>query len=316
LEGKAQDIHFSQYSNTPLLINPALAGEFKGNGRFMLNYRNQWRGVTNNPYKTYAFAFDRSFLKEKLSAGITAYRDQAGDANMGITQVNLMVATKVSVGRNDYLKLGINGAWSQQSIQISKLTWNSQFDGQIINQNISSGESFYDNSFNYVDISTGLLWSHLYHNESSLNIGLSAFHVSRPYYEFFSLTERLKIRWCGNLDLTIPWPEKQITIYPSFLIMVQGPNREVNIGGTVRYKFDVGSRYTGYYKASYGYLGAYYRYGDAIIVYARINYKNQFNLGISYDINISNLAAAPFAGGGLEISLFYLIPEKALIELK
>jgi hypothetical protein len=118
------------------------------------------------------------------------------------------------------------------------------------------------------------------------------------------------------MDLTIPWPEKKVTMVPSLLIMVQGPNRELNLGTMVRYKFEIGSRYTGYYKASYGYLGAYYRYGDAIILYARINYKSQFNLGISYDINVSKLVAASHARGGFEISLLYTIPEKAMIKLQ
>ena len=67
----AQDINFSQYNNVPLLTNPSLAGEYQGDGRFIMNYRNQWRSITNNSYKTYAFSTDYSFFKEKLSAGLS-----------------------------------------------------------------------------------------------------------------------------------------------------------------------------------------------------------------------------------------------------
>jgi len=37
----AQDIHFTQTSNTPLLINPAAAGVYDGWDRVIINQRNQ-----------------------------------------------------------------------------------------------------------------------------------------------------------------------------------------------------------------------------------------------------------------------------------
>jgi hypothetical protein len=102
---------------------------------------------------------------------------------------------------------------------------------------------------------------------------------------------------------------------PSLLVMVQGPHREITAGAQARFTLDIYSRYTGYYKASYFFLGSYYRYGDAFVAYARVNYKSQFNLGISYDFTVSKLSAASHAGA-TEISLYYMIPEKALIPLK
>jgi len=41
----AQDIHFSQYGNSPLNLNPGLAGVFGGDLRFVGNYRKQWLTV-------------------------------------------------------------------------------------------------------------------------------------------------------------------------------------------------------------------------------------------------------------------------------
>ena len=37
-----QDIHFSQYYNTPAFVNPANVGAFNGDLRGIVNYRNQW----------------------------------------------------------------------------------------------------------------------------------------------------------------------------------------------------------------------------------------------------------------------------------
>ena len=59
-----QDIHFSQFNNTPLIINPALTGVFNGNHRVFLNYKDQWRSI-GAPYKTYAISYDVVLFKEK-----------------------------------------------------------------------------------------------------------------------------------------------------------------------------------------------------------------------------------------------------------
>ena len=41
-KAETQDIHFSQFSETPLLRNPALAGIFSGDVRVQAVFRNQW----------------------------------------------------------------------------------------------------------------------------------------------------------------------------------------------------------------------------------------------------------------------------------
>src|SRR4029079_16868791 len=47
----AQDIHFSQFFQAPLLRNPSLAGIYTGDIRVQGVYRDQWNSVTN-AYKT------------------------------------------------------------------------------------------------------------------------------------------------------------------------------------------------------------------------------------------------------------------------
>ncbi|MGH2644329.1 MAG: type IX secretion system membrane protein PorP/SprF, partial [Chitinophagaceae bacterium] len=56
----AQDIHLSQFYETPLLRNPALAGIFTGDYRVELVYRNQWASVTI-PYQTGALSGEARF---------------------------------------------------------------------------------------------------------------------------------------------------------------------------------------------------------------------------------------------------------------
>jgi len=307
---KAQDIHFSQFDNSPLLINPSLSGEFKGKGRFIFNYRNQWSSITKNSFRTYAFSSDCSFFKEKLSAGLFIFKDMAGDGNMSISQINLSISSKVKLNKKDFFKLGIQASWSQKHIDMNKLTWNSQYDGNVINPNLNSGETSYQENFSYPDFATGILWTHQLKNKTRLNVGLSAFHVNKPSYNFLANTETLNIRWCGHADFSFPLSQGYIVLYPSVLFMQQGASNEINLGAIMKYNLGNIYRDRGVAKISGIFFGAYYRFNDAIIAYMRFNYKSQFDICLTYDINVSKFVVASNARGGPEISLIYIIPKK------
>ena len=52
---QGQDLHMSQFFETPLLRNPALAGIFTGDIRLQAVYRDQWNSVTTG-YRTGSMA--------------------------------------------------------------------------------------------------------------------------------------------------------------------------------------------------------------------------------------------------------------------
>ena len=62
-ELKAQDIHFSQFYNAPLTVNPALTGRIPGSYRVVINYRNQWPYQFDKAtsFSTPAISFDMPF---------------------------------------------------------------------------------------------------------------------------------------------------------------------------------------------------------------------------------------------------------------
>src|SRR5690349_12730859 len=77
----AQDIHFSQFFEAPLLRNPALAGIFTGDVRVQALYRDQWNSVTT-AYRTaslngeYKLHIGRS--EDFLTLGMQMLYDRAG----------------------------------------------------------------------------------------------------------------------------------------------------------------------------------------------------------------------------------------------
>ena len=90
LDLQAQDIHFSQFYNSPLNLNPALAGNFDGNYRFAGNYRNQWSSVTI-PFATFSMSGDARnvFGISKAGAGVIFNNDNTGDSRFRTTIFNV-----------------------------------------------------------------------------------------------------------------------------------------------------------------------------------------------------------------------------------
>ena len=93
LVGSAQDIHFSQFYEPTLTLNPANTGNFLGDWRANLMYRTQWRSINNvKPFVTTQFAYDQQveFLGQNFALGGYFVHDRSGDGKL--KQNKLMVS--------------------------------------------------------------------------------------------------------------------------------------------------------------------------------------------------------------------------------
>ena len=115
----AQDIHFSQFFETPLLRNPSLAGIFTGDVRVQTVYRDQWNSVTN-AYRTGSvngeFKMPIGKSNDFITTGLQIMYDKAG--TIGWTSTHVMPALNyhksLSTDKNSYLSLGFMGGWIQR----------------------------------------------------------------------------------------------------------------------------------------------------------------------------------------------------------
>src|SRR5215212_8330882 len=77
----AQDIHFSQFFQAPLLRNPSLAGIYTGDIRVQGVYRDQWNSVTN-AYKTASIDAEYKTsigkMDDFITLGLQVLYDKAG----------------------------------------------------------------------------------------------------------------------------------------------------------------------------------------------------------------------------------------------
>jgi type IX secretion system PorP/SprF family membrane protein len=313
----SQDVHFSQVLNNPLHINPAETGGYEGYERLVMNYRTQW-SAANAPYNTLGFSFDMPLFqgifknKSHLGLGINFFSDKAGDAKMGSNQGNLSLAGIVKVDKNSKFVAGIQTGYAQRVVQLDKLRWATQFNGQEFDPTLPSYEGNMLASHGYMDFSGGLRYE--YRNKSShikgfdvkyINLGVAMFHINQPNIKYHSgSNEQLYMKLVAHGSALFDIPNTELGVLPFFTFFKQATQQEINIGLMMRFDLTPGTKITGLLNESALYAGVQYRYGDAIIPTFEYRFTS-FAVGLSYDMNISTLKTATNMRGGLEVSLKY-----------
>ena len=310
----AQDIHFSQFYQTPLIINPSLTGVFNGDQRACLNYRNQWNDFA--PFTTSSISFDSKIFERKmknkhLGAGLNINRDFAGDSKLSTTQFQASLASTIEIGKGQNISAGIQGGFTQRAMD-GALKWGSQYDGYGFDPT-KSGETGYFENYTFGDFSAGISWNF---GKSETNVssadylgasaGVAVLHINAPKQgiDLDKLNQVLVVH--GNA--VIGMKGKRIALIPSLLYMQQGPLKEITTGAMVRLTIRKESKYTGFMKAVSAYLGSYYRFGDAVVPSCMFEVAN-YCLGFSYDANTSKLKEATNGKGAFEISLRFINPD-------
>src|SRR5688572_7759127 len=117
--GFSQDIHFSQFFETPLLRNPALAGIFSGDLKIQGVYRTQWNSVTV-PYQTASLNIEYKQPVGRgddfITLGGEILYDKAGTIALAATHILPVINyhKSLSTEKNMYLSLGFMGGLVQR----------------------------------------------------------------------------------------------------------------------------------------------------------------------------------------------------------
>lgn len=306
-----QDIHFSQFYNSPLFVNPAYCGVMDaGNIRAATNYKNQWGSITNNPYETFAGSADMLMSPEKnkgLAAGLSFYNDRAGASDFGTSQLNVILGYIAQMNKENWLSAAISGGYANRRANVSNLKWGSQFNGNYYDPNASNGEiNPYSESTYYSDFSGGLLWNYIGTDSKGAEAGIAAFNLNKPDISLVNTTQdRMYPRVVVHGGINYPLKNSNISVLPKLFYSRQGPANELLAGLLLNYNPDRPTMQPGILASSSISFGGFYRTRDAVVLVFNIELKKKFLLGISYDINISGLTVASYGKGGVEISLIY-----------
>lgn len=330
-ELQAQDPRYTQYYNSPLRLNPAMAGAFDGLWRVGANFRTQWGSVMGGPnaYYTYALGAELKtpvFKTDYVGVSFSALSDVAGqgrynvtDINLGVTYIKKLTGSRRSYrsSLNSYLVAGAQIGIGQRSVRWLNLTYSNQYvvEGNTYDQGISSGESNNQRMTRlYPDLSAGLLWYGTFGDRRSIYAGVGLFHLNRPEISLFNRSvvsadvERLFMRVTVHAggELLIGGRNSSISILPGFVGMFQGPSMELNFGAGIKYqapryddfafKFSAWTRLANALETGID--------ADALMLMVGIDYLS-FQFGVSYDINLSSLTAVSNGQGSLEFSVIY-----------
>lgn len=321
-----QDVHFSQFNETPMHLNPANTGLFDGLFRVTLNYRNQWAAM-GHPYTTAAAAFDLPLLYAKnrayMGIGAFLYSDKAGDSKFGTFQGLLSVTGIVPLNDFNKLSVGIQGGYAQRSATVADLQWENQYVNGAYDPLVVPNESNLLTSYPYIDFSVGTVYQ--YRNKAvniagqdvnEFSVGFAAFHLNKPEQTFHQggsvrMDMRFVFHGQGRFDI----PSTKWSVRPSAYYMAQGYQNEFLVGAMIRYRIKNGTKITNFFSESGIGFGVHYRWKDAIIPQLYYDLGDIF-VGVSYDVNISKYLAASKYQGGFEVTLRYANLNAALYKNK
>ena len=299
---KGQDIHFSQFFETPLLRNPALAGIFKGDYRFQAVYRDQWRSVTDG-YKTASLNGEYKMPIGKLDDFITLggqiLFDRAGTAALTQTSIQPVINyhKSLSAEKNRYLSLGFMGGVVNRNFDRSKITTDGTYNGG------DPDEPTVSPNYTYLDGSVGLSYnSNLTASpEDNYYLGIAYHHFTKPKNSFFrDPSIELFPKWVASAGFRFGVTEfSYVTIQADHSI--QNDYQETIFGAM--YGLKLGAEIENPEYVVHG--GLFLRWSDALIPVIKVDYSG-FSFAFSYDVNISRLKPASLGRGGYEISLSYI----------
>jgi type IX secretion system PorP/SprF family membrane protein len=305
--GFSQDIHFSQFFETPLLRNPALAGIFSGDLRLQAVYRTQWNSVTT-PYQTGSFNAEYKLplgsSNDFLSIGGEILYDKAGTVALTATHIlpTVNYHKSLSQEKNMYLSIGFMGGIVQRKLDRSKMTTNSQFNGSSYDGSLNDGETFPNSGYTYADGSVGMSFNSQIGSseDDNLFIGAAYHHVNKSdKISFYQNTQvRLDPKWVFSAGVRMGVTDfSYVTFHGDY--SKQGSSTETIGGALYSYKLDDPADPRYIFSA-----GAFIRWKDAIIPVAKMEFK-PISISVSYDANVSQLKTASNGRGGFELSISY-----------
>lgn len=312
----AQDIHFSQFGNSPINLNPGLAGVFGGDMRFVGNYRNQWRSVPV-PYNTFGGTVENKFYHRRKSnvynryftGGFQLNYDRQGALSLDSWKMGIPLSYTHPIGATNFLTLGITPGMGGRQFSTNRLTFDEQFVDCFFDPNAAITDVINSNTISYFDLGAGVNFrAQAKTNRNKMDVGVGIHHLNRPYHDFWSsrlpgnpgtvrLAQRLALYGLGTLQVG-----KRADLVGQLQYQQQGGYQELVYGLAGRFHLNT----TPYKEFSLqGGLDFRHRYNDAMIAHLEAHWKT-WTLGFTYDINLNNDRSwLTQRRGGPEVAVIY-----------
>ncbi len=300
-----QDLHYSQFYNSPLNLNPAQTGIFNGDQRFTLSMRDQWRYVPV-PWTTFSASYDYKILPENVkdlfAVGFNFNYDRQGASRLNLSGLNASGSYSRVLNRNNIITAGALLGFASRGFSLDDLTWDKQWDGTTFDPTAGSGENFDVRRVYFLESSLGLNYRLQKDERTKVDLGIGAYHIYRPTTGFYNIENK---RLPTNVSLSAIGSVKIIDaldIQLQILRQIQDEYREMVYGGLAKIYL---SQQRG--KATQVHVGLGYRTAKSFIPTVAVQF-NSWYVSLSYDFDDTELnQVLNSSRGGPEIHLRYII---------
>lgn len=285
----AQDLHFSQFFNSPLTTNPANTGFLPdADYRLAVHYRNQWSSIMAVPYKTMSVSGDAQIFRDRIEngwmgAGLVVLSDVAGSGSLKSNKIYGSIAYHQMLGYSSLLSAGFNLGWANKRIDPSGLKFPDQFDGKFFDSKLPTTGIPLDNNVSFFDMQVGMNYAYFPQENVYINAGYSLHHVNRPKETFFrdeSVNGIIPMRHIAFVNALLKVADNVI-INPNAYFSMQAKSTEITAG--MQANFNLSEAGEKQFVA-----GLYYRHKDAVIPMLGFEINN-LKFTFSYDATISSL---------------------------
>lgn len=296
LDGKGQDLQYSQFFANQLDLNPAFAGS-QYYHRVIMNYRNQWPEL-GEPYVTYSFSYDRHLGKSMSGIGVQVGQDRQGGGALKTTTLTGIYSFLLKINKESGIRFAVGAGIVQNYIDMASLKFPDMIDpiyGPVYDHDAS--EDPVERRKVAVEFCGGMMaFFEKYH------FGVSVKHIGEPALAF-SDESRLPMKYSAHAGAEFPVTRYGLrpvyfTINPLFLFQKQDKHMQMNYGGFVSRNDLV--------------AGAWFRHNFDRPLNAMIfmfGYDNKlFRVAYSFDWSFSRLDNV--GNGSHEVSLIFLMGER------
>jgi len=337
---RGQDIHYTMFNMAPLKINPANTGNFYGTVRVGGIFRDQWFSILDDEYKSPSFYFDAPIIRgfrdqDWVGVGLSVVSDRVGLGNLRTSGSLLSASYHYALDKKGtrILTLGVQGGSISRKLEtgmflagdaqqmILEGTNNAQSTDPLLTSSGNTGgggpgnRDQSDIEGSYLDINAGVTYKQVDEKAGTLlELGFAVGHINQGDESFGSGGGNTTGGGGGNnnnnKDSKRPmsllmhgryvYPVNDVwSAEPSFLFQTNaGGGNNIILQGVAGYQFNDQIKLKG---------GLGYRVGDSgqIIIGAVID--ELLEVGLSYDLNFSELSGVSNYQGGFELAASYII---------
>lgn len=302
---EAQDIHYSQFYNPELILNPAKTGIFNGDVRILGSFRDQWESV-QVPWMTFSASYDQKIYPKNsdshfFAGGINFNYDKQGDSELNLTNLNLFGSMTLIVNEHNLFTLGLGLGFASRGFDRTSLTWDQQWNGQVFDPSLPTGEAFDADRISFFENAIGVNYRWQKSSRTKIDAGIGVYHALEPKVAFFSNDDiKLPRRYTGSISGNFQLVDA-LDIQIHTLSQFQDDYWEFIGGGLLKFYID---QQRG--KEFELHLGVGYRTSKSLFPTVAIQYKNIY-VSFNYDVDLSDFTIATNNKGGPELHFRYII---------